>query len=29
MLLGINEGGLRLDIDAMHIVVAWVILTHY
>lgn len=29
MLLGIDAGGLRLDIDVMRTVVAWVILTHY
>lgn len=29
MLLGIDAGGLRLDIDVMRTVVAWVILRHY
>lgn len=29
MLLGIDAGGLRLDIDVMRTIVAWVILRHY
>lgn len=29
MLLGIDAGGLRLNIDVMRTVVAWVILRHY